>query len=65
MAKTKLQVRRYYLHSKIKPFCKIHVRQRSIFVTELIMDGFTTRQQNYINELKNKFNYNIQLEIPD
>ena len=60
----KEQSRRYYLHGKVKAFCKMNVRAKTIFVTEAI-EAFTEKQQKYINQLKQNFNYSVQFEIPE
>lgn len=59
----KAKRRRYRLHSRIKKFCRMNARSREVFVTELILSSLTKNQTNAINELRDKFNYNIQYII--
>ncbi len=51
--------RRYRLHRKIKGIYRFSVRQKTIFVPDL--DYMTNKA---LVELHEKFNYQIQFEIP-
>lgn len=61
---SKKKNRKYYLHRVVKPFCRVNVRARTIFATQETIDKFTARQKAYTDELKQDFNYSLQIEIP-
>lgn len=55
---TKERNRRYKLHQKIKGLYRYEAQKKTVFVPH------DDNQANpAVNELKTKFNYNIQLEI--
>lgn len=50
--------RRYKLHQRIKSKCRYIASQKKVYVPH----DYDINDKDF-NELKNKFNYNIQLEI--
>jgi len=56
--------RRYYLHRKIKKFCKVKARQKMVFITQPVHDALKKSQMKDITELING-GYSVQIEIPD
>ncbi len=57
--------RRYYLHGKIKGWVKIAVGSKAMYITNGGFDHVPINVQKFIFELRDKFGYYIQHEIPD
>ena len=55
--------RRYRLHQRIKRVMKYDARNRSVFTTLEELDGLDGRMTAYVGELRDRFGYNIQMEI--
>lgn len=55
--------RRYRLHQRIKRVVKYDARCRSVFTSPeelVVLDG---RMVAYVDELRSRFGYNVQMEI--
>lgn len=59
----KARKRRYKLHAIIKCFCQIKPKSRLILLTQEIYDTCATDQRAALDELCQKFKYNLQFEI--
>lgn len=57
------QHRRYQLHRHLKKFTKLSVKTRQISISENQFSGLTARQQRWIKEIRDKYQYAIQTEI--
>ena len=55
--------RRYRIHQRIKRVVKYDARGRSVFTTPEELDGLSGRMTAYVDELRDRFGYNIQTEI--
>ena len=54
---------RYRLHQRIKRVMKYDARNRSVFTTPEELDGLDARMTAYVGELRDRFGYNVQMEI--
>lgn len=55
--------RRYFLHKKVKMFCKMNVFKREVYVTDDLLSGLDDEQKKYLFELRDLFRYNLQFII--
>lgn len=55
--------RRYRLHGRIRRFARVNTQSRAVFVTEGLLRGLSKQQLQWIDEIKEKYYYNIQFEI--
>lgn len=60
---TQANRKRYYLHHKLKGFVSLKAKQKTVFVTETIMQELRPIHLKYVMKLKDEFRYNIQYEI--
>ena len=62
-ATTQSKNRRYQLHQVIKGFLSYSSTRKTIFTHEKELEQLLPKQLNALNELRDKFNYSVQLEI--
>lgn len=55
--------RRYYLNRRVKMFTRLSTRNRTIYVPYLHEPD--SKQAAYLKELRDKYGYAIQTEIPN
>lgn len=60
----KTTTRRYYLHSKLAGWVNLYTTDMVIGVIDFEMSDIPPKIRKYIIELRDKFHYNIQIEIP-
>ena len=60
---TKAQRRRYALHKHIRKFTTTDVDTRQVNITQHLYDTITPKQRAWVDELRDKFGYNIQLAL--
>lgn len=60
--KAKAQRRRYYLHRRIRKFARLDTRHRTVFVPFLFEAN--EKEQFYFNELRQRYGYAVQVELP-
>ena len=51
---------RYYLHRKLKIFCKVNAYERKIQLSQHEADILSKIRKKYIDEIMSEFNYSIQ-----
>jgi hypothetical protein len=72
MARNKKVNRKYYLNRKVKACCRLHTGKRVMYVDHAVwaniegagnMPAKERRQMVYMTELRDKYNYAIQLTL--
>ena len=58
-----LNRRRYRLHVHVKELTNMNARKREVYVTDRLLSIATPKQRKAIDELRDRFGYNIQFII--
>lgn len=61
---TKENRKRYYLHAKLKGFVSLKAKQKTVYVTEKLMEELKAIHKKYMIMLRDDYSYNIQYTIP-
>jgi len=54
--------RRYYLHSRVKPYLSLRVRKKLFMLTADEFDNAPDKIKHYVYELVDKHKYNLQFK---